>query len=444
MGRGDVLHQGVAVKTSRPVALIDGNSFYCSCERVFRPALVGRPLIVLSNNDGCAIARTAEAKALGIKMGQPWFEIRHLEHDAGLVALSANFELYADISDRMMAIIGQFGPDQHIYSIDESFLFVDGIRDNLTDYAQQMRARVLQWVGIPTCVGIGSTYTQAKLANHVAKKRPHWNGVCDLTAMPRGALATLMREVDIGDVWGVGPRLAPRLRELGIASALDLARADPEGIAGGFSVVLARTVRELRGTPCIDLGADTAPRKQIMTSRSFGRVVLEQAELAEAIAEFAERAAHRLRAQRSRAGALQVFIRNSPFREREAPFSASTSIRLTSATQDTRQIVQAARYALRRIFRQGVRYAKAGVMLFDLSSVDVEQLELFGADVPTVTGNGRDPQALMQTVDALNARFGRGTVKLAGAGFEQEWRHRPERLTPAYTTDWNQLPIVRA
>lgn len=242
---------------------------------------------------------------------------------------------------------------------------------------------------------------------------------------------------------GGGPRLAPRLRELGIASALDLAHADPGAIAGEFSVVLARTVRELRGTPCIDLGTDTAPRKQIMTSRSFGRVVLDQAELAEAIAEFAERAAHRLRAQRSRAGALQVFIRNSPFREREAPFSAATSIRLTPATQDTRQIVQAARYALRGIFRQGVRYAKAGVMLFDLSSVDIEQLELFGADEP-MAGNGRDPQALMQTIDALNARFGRGTVKLAGAGLAQEWRHRPERLTPAYTTDWNQLPIVRA
>lgn len=432
----------------RPVALIDGNSFYCSCERVFRPSLNGRPLVVLSNNDGCAIARTAEAKALGIKMGQPWFEIRHLEGEAGLVALSANFELYADMSDRMMSVIAQFGPDQHVYSIDEAFLFLDGVREDLTAFGQQLRARVLQWVGIPTCVGIGATYTQAKLANHVAKKRAHWGGVCDLTAMPRGALATLMREVDVGDVWGVGARLAPRLRELGIESALDLARADPGAIAGEFSVVLARTVRELRGTPCIDLGADAAPRKQILTSRSFSRAVLTEAELAEAIAEFAERAAQRLRGQGSRAGALQVFIRNSPFRGREQPFSAATSTRLTPATQDTRQIVLAARRALHAIFRPGVRYAKAGVMLFDLSPAGVEQLELFAAGEPGTPGaaapSGRDSDALMQAVDALNARFGRGTVKLAGAGVEQSWRHRPARLTPAYTTDWAQLPIVRA
>lgn len=203
MGRGDVLHQENPVSAVRPVALIDGNSFYCSCERVFRPSLEGRPLVVLSNNDGCAIARTAEAKALGIKMGQPWFQIRHLEQDAGLVSLSANFELYADVSDRMMSVIAQFGPDQHIYSIDESFLYLDGVRGDLSDYGQQIRSRVLQWVGIPTCVGIGNTYTQAKLANHIAKKRSHWNGVCDLASIPRGALATLMREIDVGDVWGV-------------------------------------------------------------------------------------------------------------------------------------------------------------------------------------------------------------------------------------------------
>ncbi|MGY6257320.1 Y-family DNA polymerase [Paraburkholderia caledonica] len=440
----------------RPVALIDGNSFYCSCERVFRPALLGRPLVVLSNNDGCAIARTAEAKALGIKMGQPWFEIRRLEREAGLVALSANFELYADMSDRMMAVIGQFGPDQHIYSIDESFLFLDGVAgrsgSSLAGYGQQIRARVLQWVGIPTCVGIGMTYTQAKLANHVAKQRQHWAGVCDLTAMPPGALATLMREVDVGDVWGVGRRLAPRLREVGISSALDLARADPVMIAGAFSVVLARTVRELCGTSCIDVGGDanaeTIPRKQILSSRSFSRPLLEQGELTEALAEFAERAAQRLRAQGSRAGALQIFIRSSPFRQQDKPFSAAISTRLIPATQDTREIVRATQRALRGIFRPGIRYAKAGVMLYDLQAADVGQLELFPVGEPGrpdgAASRGRDPAALMQTLDALNARFGRGTVKLAGAGLEQGWRHRPERLTPAYTTDWAQLPIARA
>jgi len=429
----------------RPVALIDGNSFYCSCERVFRPSLDGRPVITLSNNDGCAIARTAEAKALGIKMGQPWFQIKHLEQDAGLVAMSANFELYADLSDRMMTVIGQYGPDQHIYSIDECFLYLDGVRGNLTDYVQQIRARVLQWVGIPTCVGIGATYTQAKLANHIAKKRPHWRSVCDLASMPRGAMATLMREIGVGDVWGVGRRLAPRLQALGIHSALDLARADPAAIAKEFSVVLARTVRELRGTPCIDLGDDGTAKQQIVTSRSFGRPVVDQAELAEAITEFTSRAAQKLRGQGSKASAIQVFIRSSPFRPKDRPYSAATTIRLTSATQDSTALVNAVLAGLRAIYRPGVLYAKAGVMLMDFQEEHIEQLDLF-SPAPAGPGAARDPggTALMQTVDHLNTRFGRGAVRLASAGIEQGWANRQERLTPAYTTQWGQIPIVRA
>lgn len=404
-----------------------------------------RPLVVLSNNDGCAIARTAEAKALGIKMGQPWFQIRHLEQSAGLVALSANFELYADMSDRMMTVISQFGPDQHVYSIDESFLYLDGVRGDLANYGQQIRMRVLQWVGIPTCVGIGNTYTQAKLANHIAKKRSHWNGVCDVASMPRGALATLMRETDVGDVWGVGRRLAPRLQEMGIRSALDLARADPAMIAGEFSVVLARTVRELRGTPCIDLGDDGESKRQIMTSRSFGRPVLERDELAEAVTEFTTRAAQKLRNQSSTAGALQVFIRSSPFRTKERPYAASTSLKLVPPTHDTKRLAKTALDGLRAIYRPGIQYAKAGVMLFDLQDERIEQLPLFGEGSGT-TDPVRDPggTGLMQTVDQLNDRFGRGTVRLAGAGLTQSWQNRQERLTPAYTTQWDQLPFVRA
>jgi DNA polymerase V len=433
------------VSATRPVALIDGNAFYCSCERVFRPSLNGRPLVVLSNNDGCAIARTAEAKALGIKMGQPWFQIRQLEQDAGLVALSANFELYADMSDRMMTVIAQFGPDQHIYSIDESFLYLDGVRGNLSDYGQQIRMRVLQWVGIPTCVGIGNTYTQAKLANHIAKKRSHWNGVCDVASMPRGALATLMREVDVGDVWGVGRRLAPRLQEMGIRSALDLARADPAMIAGEFSVVLARTVRELRGTSCIDLGADGEAKRQIMTSRSFGRPVLERDELADAVTEFTTRAAQKLRNQLSRAGALQVFIRSSPFRTKERPYAAATTLKLAPATHDTKRLARTALEGLHAIYRPGIQYAKAGVMLFDLQDERIEQLTLFG-EGREAADRARDPggTGLTQTVEHLNNRFGRGTVRLAGAGLTQSWQNRQERLTPAYTTQWDELPFVRA
>lgn len=427
---------------ARPVALIDANAMYCSCERVFRPLLNGQPVVVLSNNDACAIARTNEAKALGIKMGDPWFKIRHLEQEAGLVALSANFELYADMSDRFMSVIGQFAPDQHIYSIDESFLFLDGIRQNLTDYGQQIRSRILQWVGIPACVGIGNTYTQAKLANHIAKKRSHWNGVCDLTAMPRGAMATLMREIEVDDVWGVGRRLAPRLNDMGILSALDLARADPAMIASEFSVVLARTVRELRGTPCIDLGSEGQAKQQIVTSRSFGRPVIELAELSEAIVEFSSRAAQKLRTQGSKAGAIQIFIRNSPFRRTEQPFSASLTVRLRAPTQDSTLLANAALNALRKIFKPGIRYAKAGVMLMDFQPNDTEQLGLF--DAPSVAEDAVAAANLMQAIDQLNDRYGRGTVRLAGAGIEQHWKNRQERLTPPYTTQWDAIPIVRA
>ena len=427
---------------NRPVALIDANSMYCSCERVFRPSLEGRPLVVLSNNDGAAIARTAEAKALGVKMGQPWFQIRHLHESAGLVALSSNYELYADMSDRMMGVIAQFAPEQIIYSIDESFLYLDGMREDLTVLGQRIRQRVLQWVGLPTCIGIGSTYTRAKLANHIAKQRSHWQGVCDLTSMSRGALAMLMREVDVGDVWGVGRRLATRLQALGITNALELARADPEAIAQQFSVVLSRTVRELRGVACIDLGENNAPRKQIVVSRSFGRPVLDVTGLVEAVSEFGTRAALRLREQHSCAAGVQVFIRNSAFQQKQPPFSAATVMKFGKPTQDAQTIVNAALRGLHSIFQPGVQYAKAGVMLFDLQADHVKQLDLFDTAVDVV--NAVESPKLMRAVDNLNNRFGRGTVKLGSAGTVQEWRSKQERLTPAYTTQWDQIQIARA
>jgi DNA polymerase V len=260
--------------------------------------------------------------------------------------------------------------------------------------------------------------------------------------MPRGAMATLMRETEVGDVWGVGRRIAPRLQELGIESALDLARANPEAIAARFTVVLSRTVRELRGTPCVDLGDDTQPKKQIVTSRSFGRPVVDQSELGEAIVEFTTRAAQKLRSQGSKAAALQVFIRSSPFRTRERPYAASTTLRLTPATQDTRALASAALDGLRAIYRPRVNYAKAGVMLMDFQDERVEQPDLFEA----LAGTGRDQGGLatMRTLDGLNARFGRGTVRLAGGGIAQPWSNRQERLTQAYTTQWGDIPIARA
>ncbi|WP_425953225.1 Y-family DNA polymerase [Ralstonia pseudosolanacearum] len=428
---------------SGPIALIDANSMYCSCERVFRPSLEGRPLVSLSNNDGCVISRTAEAKALGIKMGQPWFQIRHMEESAGLVALSANFELYGDMSARMMSVIAQFSPEQHIYSIDECFLGLGGFKRDLTAYGQEIRSRVLQHVGLPTCVGIGNTLTRAKLANAVAKARPHWGGVCDLTVMPRGALATIMREMEVGDVWGVGRRLAPQLNAMGIETALDLARADPVVLGRQFSIVLERTILELRGTPCIELESDFRQRKQIVVSRSFGQPVLTMDEMRESIVEFTTRAAIKLRAQASRAGAIQVFIRTSPFRAKDRPYSAATVVKLATPSADTAMLASTALRGLRDIFRSGFRYAKAGVMLFDLAPAHIEQLDLFASE-PGHGGAAEKSDRLMEVMDNLNVRFGRGAVKLAGAGVRQAWSMKQERLTQPYTTQWEAIPIVRA
>ena len=303
-------------------ALVDGNNFYVSCERAFRPALKNRPVVVLSNNDGCAIARSNEAKALGIRMGQPWFECRQLAEDHGVVALSANFVLYGDMSDRMMSVAAELGPGQEIYSIDESFINMAGVPGNLTAKAQQMREKVLQWTGIPTGIGIGPTKTFAKLANHVAKSADRKPGsyptelarVCNLATLPASDLDAVLQATAVGEVWGVGRRIAAQLNEGGVTTVLDLVRLDPATVRRRWSVVLERTVRELQGQQCISLEDQPAPKKEIAFTRSFGAAVTELADLVAAVTRFASGAAVKLRAQGSKAGQLQVFAHTSAFR----------------------------------------------------------------------------------------------------------------------------------
>ena len=308
-------------------ALVDGNNFY-ACERIFRPDLNGRPLVVLSNNDGCAIARSNEAKALGIKMGAPWFQIKHLEDEAGLVALSANFALYGDMSDRMMSLVAGLGHKQEIYSIDESFVDLTGIRGDMIRRSRLIRQRVLQWTGIPTCIGIGPTKTLAKLANHIAKtaeRKPgvypdQFNGhgpdgsiaqICHLGLLNEADKRTLFERTEVTEVWGVGPRIGQQLKDSGIATVQDLVQLDPVTVARRWSVVLERTVRELQGTPCIDLEHEPPAKQQIACTRSFGHPVTEQVELAQAITEFASRAAEKLRRHKQRASQILTFIRTS-------------------------------------------------------------------------------------------------------------------------------------
>ncbi len=303
-------------------ALVDGNNFYVSCERIFRPSLNACPVIVLSNNDGCAIARSNEAKALGVAMGAPWFKVQHLQESAGLVALSANFTLYGDISQRMMTIASGLGPKQEIYSIDESFVELRGVRGNLIQRAHTMRERILQWIGVPTCIGIGATKTLAKLANHIAKTAERKPGlypmelaqVCNLESLSASELKDVFQRTDVSEVWGVGRRLNAQLKASGIESVWDLRESSTSALRARFGVVMERTIRELQGHACIDLEDVPAHKKEIACTRSFGQAVVSLEPLVQAVSEFASRAAEKLRRQHSQASQVLVFIRTSPFR----------------------------------------------------------------------------------------------------------------------------------
>ena len=430
-------------------ALVDGNNFYVSCERVFRPSLNGRPVVVLSNNDGCAIARSNEAKALGIKMGAPWFQIRHMEDSDGLVALSANFTLYGDMSDRMMSLAAGLGPTQEIYSIDESFIGLQGVRGDLTKRAHAISARINQWVGIPCGVGIGQTKTLAKLANHIAKTAERKPGsypaelaqVCNLAALPPQDLDDVLATTLVEEVWGVGRKLAAQLHEGGVHTVLDLARLDPATVRRRWSVVLERTVRELQGMQCIDLDDAPAPKKQIACTRSFGQAITELAPLVEAVSEFASRAAEKLRQQGGVASQLLVFCHTSPFRPGPR-FNRSIVVPLRRPTADTGELVSAAAAGMRRIYEPGYKMAKAGVMLLDLVPGGVLQGEL-----DLEEEDHRDRTRLMVALDALNQRYGKGTVHSANTGGtnkRQAWVMKQERCTPQYTTRWEDVPVAKA
>lgn len=429
---------GIQTHQSR-IALVDGNNFYCSCERVMRPAFEGHPLVVLSNNDGCAIARSPEAKRLGIKMGAPWFQIQHLAHTHGLIALSANFSLYGDLSQRMMNVIGQFSPRQEVYSIDESFLDLTGILGDGRDIGQAIRSRVHQWVGLPTCVGIGSTRTLAKLANQLAKTLPRLEGVCDLSKLDTVNLLRALRHVPVAEVWGVGRRLSKKLHTLNIHTAADLAQTDQRLLRDKFSIVLAKTAQELKGIPCLIWDELPTEKKSIMSSRSFGQFVLEKVDIAQAIAKFVAVAAVKLRRQRSKTQAVYVFARTSYFRN-DPQYGGSTVVRLLRATDNTSTLTEAALSGLDKIYRAGFKYTKAGICLLDLDGAkhELAQGQLF--DELQAQNNHRS-DALMKMVDAINQRFGKTTVCLAtelNIGNEP-WHMKQERMTPAYTTDWEQI-----
>ena len=416
-----------------PIALVDCNNFYASCERLFQLALRGKPVVVLSNNDGCVIARSNEAKALGIVMGDAW-HLRRAEFERwGVIVRSSNYTLYGDMSARVMRTLAGFTPELEIYSIDEAFLGLGGFADPEA-HARELRATVLQHTGIPVSVGIAPTKVLAKVANRTAKKDPASGGVCQLA--DEAAQTAALAKMELGDLWGIGHRLVPRLAALGITTPLQLRDACPTRIRQSFSVVMQRLVLELQGTPCLDLEEHTPDRKSIMASRSFGRAVERFGGMQEATATYVSRAAEKMRRQGLATASIVVFVTTNRHKPQDAQYYAAKPVRLTIGTADTGRLIRAALWGLRAIFRPGYRYKKCGVTFLDLHPADQVQGSLFlRPDSPA-------RQQLMLTVDALNRRYGRDQVRFATTGTERPWKLNAAFLSQRFTTRWGELPAV--
>lgn len=416
----------------RAIALIDCNNFYVSCERLFQPKLEGRPVVILSNNDGCVVSRSQEVKNLGIMMAAPWFQLKDIAQKHDITALSSNYTLYADISKRVMQLLSQFAPKQEIYSIDECFLELTGM-STLTEHGQCMSRSVKQYIGIPVCVGIASSKTLAKLANHVAKKQAHFNSVCNFNELSKEELDTLLDKIEVGEVWGVGRRTRSRLQDMNINSALDLKHASSTRIRTEFGVLTTRTLTELNGQACLELTEQSPPRKQIICSRSFGCAVVQLPELEQAVIAYTSRAAEKLRRQDTLACSVQVSLHTNPHHTHAPQYHPSMRIPLLSPTDDTRLLCQATLRGLRQIYRHGHAYQKAGIMLSDI--ITHPPRDLF---------DSAPDSALMATLDKINQRMGSGTIRLLGASIKRNWGMRRGNVSQRYTTELCELAIAKA
>lgn len=420
-------------------ALADVNSFYASCEKVFRPDLRHKPVIVLSNNDGCVIARSHEAKRLGIKMGVPWFTLKDMSFPEPIIAFSSNYELYASMSNRVMNILETLAPRVEQYSIDEMFLDIRNI-DTCVDYEEfgrQLRDHVKNSTGLAIGVGMGLTKTLAKSAQWASKEWPQFAGVLALTRQNPSRTEKLLSMQPVEEIWGVGRRIAKKLNTMGITTALQLARANTTLMRKMFNVVLERTIRELNGESCISLEDAVPAKQQIVCSRSFGERITTYDAMHQAVCQYAERAAEKLRQERQYSRHIAVFVKTSPFAINEPYYGNVASEKLTTPTRDTRDIIAAAVKGLNRIWVEGHRYAKAGIMLNDFTPSGVAQFTLFDESPPRTNSD-----ALMKVLDNIN-QSGQGRVWFAGRGINPEWQMKRELLSPAYTTRWKDLPKAR-
>ncbi len=415
--------------------LIDCNNFYVSCERLFRPDLAGQPVVVLSNNDGCIIARSNESKKLGIGMGAPYFKHKALISRHNVAVFSSNYPLYGDISQRVMDVVMQMEPNVEIYSIDEAFIaFPTGKHLDIENYARFLRDTVQKNTGIPVSIGFGPTKTLAKIANQFAKK-DHTNST--FTINDRYCLETLLSRVTVSDVWGIGHRYAKRLQRQGVYTAMDLTQCNDTWIKKQLTVTGLRTVMELRGFPCISLENAAPAKKSIRTSRSFGRPVYAFSDLQEAVANYTTQAAFKLRSVGLKATVIHVFIRTNSFRKGQAQYSNSRPMTLSSPSSHTATLIKAALTSLEAIYRSGYYYQKAGVLLSGLIPANHEQRHIFKP-------SAQKDNALMKAVDNINKRWGRDTIQPGTTGFSRKWQHRQFKKSPAYTTRWAELPIVKA
>jgi len=413
-------------------ALVDCNQFYVSCERAFQPHLWGKPVGVLSNNDGCIVALSPELKALGVKRGVPAFKIKHLIDRYDVHLLSSNYALYGDMSARVMKILSDYTPELEVYSIDEAFLSLEDLKvDNMLEYGRQIRQQIQQWLGMPVSVGIAPTKTLAKIANRVAKKFPGYGGVFDITDHPR--FEDILKWVEVGDIWGVGYRYDARLNEHGIMNAWDLSKVNQKWIQQQMTIVGLRTVRELNGISCIDMELDIMPKKQIISSRSFGHPVEKLSELLEATADYCHVATLKLRHQRSLASNIMVYLTTNRFRD-EPQYANYASSKLITPSAYTPDFIQAASTLLRSIYRPGYKYKKVGVMISDIIAEKMAPLDFFE---PVYIDDHR--KVVMDCVDSLNAVWGPGTLAYAAAGINKGWQMKRELLSPNYTSNWKQL-----
>jgi DNA polymerase V len=428
-------------QTNQLFALVDVNNFYVSCERVFAPKLEDVPMVVLSNNDGCAVARSAEVKALGVKMGTPWFQMKDLAQQHGIQAYSSNYTLYGDMSGRVVEVLRKFTPNLEVYSIDESFLQIETVLKQYADptsLGQIIKQDVKDTTGLPVCVGIGASKTLAKLANHLAKKNPQFAGVCDISSMPKAMLYQWMAETAVGEVWGIGGKTAKKLKELKINSIFDLVQISPQAMRQQFGVVIERICYELRGVSCLQLEEVAPAKQQIISSRSFGKPVTSLEGLSESVATHAARGAEKLRSQKSVTGALTIFVQTNSHKPFEPQHHQSITVVLSDPSDNTLMLTSAALKGLKQIYKTGFKYKKAGVILNLLADKPTMQQSLF--DDMEVKGKSA---GLMKAMDSINTRFGNAAIKTAASGTKQDWQMRSGNRSPNYTTQWDELPVAR-